>query len=265
MPANPQATALPNTLGETWQRVRSLAQGNSSLYGLWQRPYLVPFINQAYEEMTSQIKTATSKTLEAVINVLNIPPGTQSLGPWQAYDFLDPSQQNPQPTDGPLAGLYDPIRLWVKPAGALPQYFVPVRGPKDFLPNVNPPGLPVGTYGVILEWAWIGNVLLITPASAPIDIQVYGRCNPPRLVDDTDKLVIAKNMTHALAAATLAWSGIERSNTTIFQGAENRAIAGVDNIVADLTRQTQGNQRRPARMGRGGEGWCGYGWGTSSG
>ena len=252
----PQATPLVNTLGDAWNRCRSILQGNSSQYGLYQRDYLLPFIQQAYEDIESCIKNATSKQLEAVIEVLNVQPGTTDYSPLQSYG--NPNQ-NP-PGRGPLVGLNDPIRLWVKAAGALPQYYVPVRGPKDYLPHVNPPGLPVGTYGVILEWAWIGGKLFVTAASAPIDIQVYGRFNAPPLIDANDKLVLYPRLTAPLAYTASALTGVERSNTTILQGYAERGSAMVDNIVADLIRQTQGNQRRPARMGRGGEGWSGFGW-----
>ena len=218
---------------------------------------MLPFINQAYEDIESCIRNATSKQLEGVIDVLNVPPGTTDYSIFQG--FGNPNQ-NP-PGRGPLVGLNDPIRIWVKAAGALPQYYVPVRGPKDYFSHVNPPGIPVGTYGVVLEFAWIGGKLFITPASAAIDVQVYGRFNAPPLVDDNDRLVLYPRMTACLAYAASALTGVERSNTTILQGYADRGTAMVDNIVADLIRQTQGNPRRAGRMGNGGAGWSGYGWG----
>jgi hypothetical protein len=260
----PQASAIPNTLGDVWQRVRSLLSGSSSNFGLYQRPYLLPFINQAYEEMTLMIKNASGKNLEACLEVLNIPAGQSDLSMWEGYAFVQPGvNPPPAPGRGPLAGLYDPLRIWAKAAGALPQYYQLARGPKDYLPNINPPGIPIGTYAVVIEWTWLGNNLCITPIAGPIDIKVYGRFNPPRLQDDNDRLVLYKDMTSTLVAATCAWTGIERSNTTILQGCQEQAQRGVDNIVADLIRQTQGNQRRPGRMGRGGFGGCGWGWSGS--
>jgi hypothetical protein len=248
----PNAAPCPNTLGEVVFRCQSLLAGNTSSVGLYNRGYLVPFINQAYEDMDVAIRNGSSKNLEAVIEVLNVPAGTSSLLSFQQYgDYTaDPPVQN-----GPLAGLFDPIRLWVKTAGALPQFYTEARGPRETLPHVAPPGIPPANYAVIVTWAWIGQVLSITPVAGNIDIQVYGRFNPPPLVKDSDKLVLYPRMTAALAYAASALTGVERSNTTILQGYAVRGEAMTDNIIADLIRQTQGNPRRLAKMA--GCGWAG--------
>ena len=254
----PQATALPNTLGDVVQRCQSLLAGTTNSVGLYNRPYLVPFINQAYEDIASNIKNGSGKNLEAVIEVLNVPTGTSSLYPFQSYG--DPTA-NPVVKSGPLAGLFDPLRMWVKTAGQLPQYYTLARGPRETLPHVNPPGITPGTYAVQVTFSWIGNKLLITPVAGPIDIQVYGRFNPPPLVDDNDQLVLYPRMTACLAYCAAALTGVERSNVTILQGYAERGAAMVDNIVADVVRQSQGNPRRVARMG--GCGGSSWGWGGS--
>lgn len=255
----PGATPAVNTLGDVVQRCQSLLAGNTSSVGLYNRPYLVPFIQQAYDDMDLAIRNGSGKNLEAVIEVLNVPLGTSSLYAFQQYG--DPTT-NPPIQNGPLAGLFDPIRMWVKTAGQLPQYYTPARGPRDTLPHINPPGITPGTYAVQVTFAWIGNVLFITPVNGPIDIQVYGRFNPPPLVKDSDKLVIYPKMTAALAYCASALTAVERSNPTILQGYAERGIAMTDNIVADVIRQVQKNPRRIAAMGgQGGSCW-GYGSGT---
>src|SRR5271157_5158515 len=114
----PQATPDPNTLGDVVQRCQSLLAGvTGPAVGLYTRAYLVPFIQQAYSAIAKQIKNASGKSLEAVIEVLPIPTGTSSLYPYQTYK-APPNQQR-----GPLVGLFDPLRLWVKTAGQLPQYY----------------------------------------------------------------------------------------------------------------------------------------------
>lgn len=260
----PGATPLPNTLGDVIQRIQGL-MGDPTGRGLYTRQYLMPFVSQAYAEIAKRIKNATGKNLEAVIELLNVPAGTSNLGIYQSYAYVDPSvNPAPAPTRGPIAGLFDPIRLWVKTAGQLPQYYTLARGPRDTLPLTNPPGVTPGTYAVVVTFAWIGNKLMITPVAGPVDIRVYGRFNPPRLQKDEDELVIYGDMTDTLAAAAIAWTGIERSNTTILAGAENQAVAGVDNIVADLIRQSQREPRRTAVMcstDRGGTWGFGNGYG----
>lgn len=255
----PQAIALPNTLGEVKQRCRALMGDPTGR--LISDAYALPFINQAYEDIASQIKNATGKNLEAVLEVLNVPVGTSSLYKYQSEG--DPTA-NPVQQPGPLAGLFDPIRMWVKTAGQLPQYYTPARGPRDTLPYVNPPGITPGTYAVIVTFTWIGNQLQITPVAGPIDIQVYGRFNPPPLVKDTDKLVLYNRMTACLAYSACSLMGVERTNPQILQGYIERATAMIDNIVADIIRQGQKNPRRLAKVGGGGGGECGWGWGASS-
>ncbi len=243
----PNAAPLPNTLGDTVLRCQSLL-GDPT--GQWVKPgYITPFINQAYSEMAKMIKNASGKNFEAIIELLNVPSGTTSLYPYQSYAFVDPANPAGQKTRGPLAGLFDPIRMWVKSAGQLPQYYTRAKGPRETLPHINPPGITPGNYAVVVTFAWIGNKLVITPVNGAIDIQVYGRFNPPRLVSMDDELLLYGDMTDTLAAATIAWTGIERTNTTILTGAESRAVAGIDNIVADLIRQTQKVPRRLAQMG----------------
>jgi hypothetical protein len=223
------------------------------------RSYAVPFINQAYSSIGKKLKNGSGKNLEAVVEILNVPTGTSSLFPWQSYDWRDPNIQPPpaQGERGPIAGLFDPLRLWVKSAGQLPQYYTLARGPRDTLPHINPPGITPGTYAVQVTFAWIGNKLMITPIAGPVDIQVYGRFNVPRLVSDTDDLLLYGDMTDTLAFAACSLMGVERTNPAILDG--YNPAADIDNIVADLIRQQQKTARRLAKMGGCGGtswGWC---------
>lgn len=250
----PQATPNPNTLGDTVLRCQAL-MGDPT--GRWvSRAFALPFIQQAYADIGKQIKNGSGKNFEAVIEVLNVPAGTSDLSGYQAYgDYTRvPAIQN-----GPLVGLFDPLRLWTKTAGALPGYYRDAAGPRDTLPFVNPPGILPGQYASVVTFAWLGNRLSITPVAGPIDIQVYGRFNPPRLQSDDDVLVLYGDMTDTLAYAACALIGVERTNPAILTGYIERASASVDNIVADIIRQTQKNARRLAKMGGcGGSywGWC---------
>lgn len=253
----PTIEALPNTLGDTVNRCQAL-MGDPS--GRWvTRNYAVPFINQAYSSMAKKIKNASGKNLEAIVEVLDVPTGTSSLYPYQTYG--NPAS-DPVVPRGPLVGLYDPLRLWVKTAGQLPQHYTLASGPRDTLPYVNPPGITPGTYAVQVTFAWIGNQLSITPVAGPIDMQMYGRFNPPRLQEDSDRLVLYDDMTDTLAFNACALMSVERSNPAVLQGYIEEGTNGIDNIVADLIRQTQRVPRRLAQMGGQGNGGgvCGWGW-----
>lgn len=249
----PTIDALPNTLGDTVIRCQAL-MGDPS--GRWvTRNYAVPFINQAYSDMAKQIKNASGKNLEAVVEVLDVPAGTSSLYPYQTYG--SPSS-DPAVPRGPLVGLFDPIRMWVKTAGQLPQYYTMAAGPRETLPNVNLPGIATGNFGVKVTFVWMGRRLSITPVAGPTDIQVYGRFNVPRLQADEDELLLDGDMTDTLAYGAMSLMGTERSNPAVLQGYAERAIAGCDNIVADIIRQSQKVARRLAKMG--GSGGTGWGW-----
>lgn len=248
----PTATPLPNTLGDTVNRCQGLL-GDPK--GYWaSRAYLLPFIQSAYSTMAKQVKNASGKNLEAVVEVLAVPPGRFDLSIYQKY--VSP----PDNKLGPLFGLFDPLRMWVKTAGQLPQFYTQARGPRDTLPHVNPPGITPGTYAVVVTFAWIGNKLSMTPVAGPIDIQVYGRFNLRPLQADEDELVLYGDMTDTLAYAACAIAGIERTNATILQGYAELATAGIDNIVADVIRQCQKNPRRFAAIG--GSGGSSWGWGS---
>lgn len=239
------ANIVPNTLGEVINRCQVL-MGDPK--GRWiTRDYAVPFINQAYSDIGHNIKNASGKTMEAVLEALNVVEGTSDLSQLQSPG--NPTAAPPvQP--GPFNGIFDPIRMWVKTAGALPQYYTPAVGPRETLPHVRPPGITPGNYAVVVTWTWLGKKLLITPVAGAIDIQVYGRYNAPRLQQDTDPLVYDADMTDTVAYAAMALMGVERSNPVVLQGYIDRANAGVDNIVADIIRQTQRIPRRLGKLGQ---------------
>jgi hypothetical protein len=248
----PQATVVPNTLGDVKQRVRSL-MGDPR--GSWiTDAYVTPLIQQAYEDITQQLKNGSGKNLEAVIEALDIDAGTSDLSYLQSYG--DPTA-DPIVEPGEWVGLADPIKLWVKMAGQLPAYYSEARGPRDTLPHGNPPGVTPGFFSPRVTWAWIGNKISITPVAGAIDAQLYGRFNPPPLQQDTDPLVIYPKATAPVAYATASLVGVERSNPQVLQGYIERAQATVDNIIADIIRQSQGNPRRLGTIG----GSYGNGWG----
>lgn len=245
--------ANPNTLGDTINRCQSLMGDPTGR--VISAAYATPFIQQAYSDMAKAIKLASGKNFEAIVEVLGIRAGTSTLYPYQTYGS---PQANPPVPRGPLVGLFDPIRMWVKTAGQLPQYYSPATGPHDTLPHVNPPGITPGTFAVKVTFCWMGNKLAITPVAGPIDIQVYGRFNPPRLMDNNDELLLDGDMTDTLAYSACALMGVERTNPAILEGYATRATAGVDNIVASIILQCQKNPRRLAKMG--GHGGTCWGW-----
>lgn len=233
-----------NTLGDVRLEVRSLL-GDPD--GDWVTDgYVTPIINTTYRLQTLAIKNATGKNLENIVIVQNVEAGTTSLYPQQAKGQ-------------PLEGLYNPLFVSVKVAGAPPNYFWPAKYCGG-LPRVAPPGPVPSLNGIDVWWTFIGNKLLITPVNGAIDIEVHGRYNPPALAKPEDILVVSPDMESVTATGSAAVAGVERTNPQMLEGYAQMALAGLDNIIADLTRQKQGALVRPARMDRNSAGWYGWGW-----
>lgn len=220
------------TLGDVIADVRALL---GDTYGEWvSRDYILPFINSTYRLMYLQMKNATGRNLEGYAEILNVPVGTSQLA------------TAPGGTQA-LAGLYDPIHVWWKLAGQPPFEYVPANRRMNLAMLTGPQVFNAwGSYG--MYWTWMGNKLLTTPMSVPVDVLVDGRFNPPDLVLDTDALVISPDARTPLALGAAALAGVERTNPAILAGYGQAATAAVDNIVASLIRQKQEFPQRFARQ-----------------
>jgi hypothetical protein len=234
-----------NTLGDVKGKLRALL-GDPD--GEWLTDgYITPLIDATYGAQYLRIKNACGQNLEAVKLVPNVPPGTTTL-----LEFQDEGE--------PLEGLYTPDQVWAKPAGTPVNFFKRGHGPHQ-LPHIAPPGLqaPANNW-VEIGWDWLGNALLITPVTTAIDVEVWGRFNPPALQDDADVLVVDPSMWVATSFGAAAVVGIERTNPQILQGYAATADAACDNIVAELVRQMQPNPIRLRRIDRNTAGFYGYRW-----
>ncbi len=233
-----------NTLGDVKGKLRALL-GDPD--GDWLTDgYITPIINMTYGAQFLYIKSGCSQNLEKVALIPNLPAGTTSLLASQTQDE-------------PLDGLYAPLQVWIKPAGAPINYFRMCTGPRQ-LPHIPPPGAPLAGLGVSAMWDWMGNQLLITPVAVAIDVEVRGRFNPPALTQDDQILVVDPSMWVATSFGAAAVCGVERSNPAILQGYAMAGDAACDNIIAELVRQSQGNPARTGRMDRNMAGFYGWRW-----
>lgn len=218
--------------------------------GAWvTRGYALPFLNVAYGLVNLNLKNASGKQLQAVVTIPNVPAGTTSLYPWQNGTAIPGAPANANPTPALLAGLFDPIEIWVKPAGNPPWSYTKART-RNTLPHVDPTQYSTNSLGPGMFYDWMGNKLIITPVNQALDIEVTGKFNPPPLVDDSDLLSTHEDvwLPTTLKAACLA--GVERSNPAILSGYATEAIAASDNIVAAIIRERQATPSRFQRMAR---------------
>jgi hypothetical protein len=218
--------------------------------GQWvKRGYILPLLNITYAAVNLNIKNASAKNLTAVVPILNVPAGTTSLYKWQnatAFAGQPVAQQNPPAL---LAGLFDVMEIWVKPAGVPVQRYFKIRN-IGTLPHTNPSLMNSNGLGGPLYYSMIGNKLEITPVNEPIDIEVTGKFNPQMLVTDDDLLCTHEDVWIPTCYESAATAGVERSNPAILEGYATKGQAAEDNIIAELMRQKQAEPARFQRMCR---------------
>jgi hypothetical protein len=238
-----------NTLFDVKESVLSLMGEENS--GTANDGYLVPKINFTYKAQNLYIKRSTGSNLEQVVEIPNAldannNPTNQGLS----------SLANQQQKGGLLFGLYEPLYMWWKPAGAPERAYVECYEKKT---------LPFSTPLIYsptqqMYFTWRGNQLFVTPISAPIDLLVDGRFNPPPLVKNEDVLVVDPDMEVPLTSGTIAViQAFDRGNIPTFEAAIGLAGPQCDDIVAKLILQKQGYTARAgsnARRGRRGWFWA---------
>lgn len=228
-----------NTLGDVKRTVRSLVGDDE---GSWTNDsYLVPKINFAYRQAYLKIKTATGQALEQLAAIPNFTDANNNSGT-TGLTSLEAFQQPGKP----LSGLYQPMYLWWKPAGAAPRFYREAIE-KQTLPF----SLPLtGSWYERMYFTWEHNALLVTPLNLPIDILVDGRFNPPPLVKDEDVLVVHPDAETAVSGATLGIIGVEAGNNGFQTTGAAMADEAIDNICNLLTLAKQGYTQRGGRMAR---------------
>lgn len=225
---------MSSTLGEIKGRVRSLLDAPGPNTYLTD-DFIVPLINQVYEDCNSQLETTQSSWDIAVVEVPGVQPGTPNLAAEQIGS-------------GPLAGLVNqPIRIDWKAAGTDPAYYQLVRDYEvlpDFQPQQGMPG-----------YEWRSEVIWLGMCSIAVDLRVRGEFGPSPLVDDDDILISHPRIGYVISYGTAALIAIVRGNKDWAAEYGSKAVEGMDEIMGQLTRPTQGQTRRVGRMvRRGGNG-----------
>lgn len=234
-------------LGFAIGRVRGLLGDRA---GKWvTQAYAVDFLDQAYQTISLNLKNASGKNLQGVVTVFNVPAGTTSLYPYQngtAVPGQAPAAQNPPAV---LAGLFDPIQIFVKPAGQ-PVFYYSEAKEIQSLPHVNPDIASTNSLGNFMYWTWIGNQLRITPIDQPLDIEVTGKFNPPPLAANEDLLIAHEDIWIPTTFKSASLMGVERTNPAILQSYADEAVKAEDNIIAEIMRQGQSTPTRWQRIAR---------------
>lgn len=209
-------------------RVRSLLDDPQ---GSWVTDgFIVPLINEVYEDACSQIASTQSSWDVSVVEVPGIQPGTPNLS----------DQQSP---GGLLAGLTDqPLRIDWKPAGQDPSCYLLVPN-YEVLPDLQPQQCVAG-------WEYRSNVIWLTQFSIAVDLRIRGEFGPPALNDDESVLMAAPRIGYVVAYGTAGLVAAVRGNKEWAAGYEQKAMEGLDEIMEQLVRAEQGQVRRIGRLTR---------------
>lgn len=263
------------TVGDAIKKVQALL---GDPRGQWVKPaYVIPLMDTAYSTVYLNIKNASAKNLCGIVTIPSVPAGTTSLYPWQNATGLaggSPVAENappvglaggtgvgapnPQPV---LAGLFDPIEIWVKPAGSAPWQYSRLNGPRDTLPHLDPSFFGNDTFGPRMYFSFLGNQLRVTPVNADLDFEITGRFGAAPISNPDQLLQGAEDMWVPVVFETACLAGIERSNPQILAGYQARSTAAQDNLIAQLIRGEQGNPARFQKMSREG-GMIAWFWGV---
>ena len=194
--------------------------------------YVVPLINQAYDEAINELAGTCSPFMTRLLVAPNLPAGIADLA----------EQQEP---GGPLDGLMTPLKIEYKQAG-LPESSYRFAEEAGILPNVSPIG---GGLACRPFWEWRSWIVYLTPLNYAADFRVRGEYRPPALIKDKDYIAVHPLMVVALAYATGVLIGMERGNKGYVADYTPKAEKTLNDISAELVRKQQSTSSRVGRMG----------------
>lgn len=214
------------TLGQVKARVRALLDDPQGSY--LTDSFIVPLINEVYEDANSQIASTQSSFDVAVVEVPGVTPGTPNLS----------AQQAPGGLIGHLAA--QPERIDWKVAGNAPSYYqlVPNYG---VLPDLQPQQGMAG-------WEWRSGVIWLTPSSIDVDLRIRGEFGFPPLANDDDVLQGPPRLGYSVSYGVAALIAVVRGNVQWVQEYEAAATESMDEIMGQLVRADQGQVRRIGRQ-----------------
>lgn len=213
-------------LGRVKSRIRSLVDDPQ---GSWANDaFLVPLINEAYDDANSQIASTQSSWDISVVEVPSVPVGTPNMADYQSGTGL-------------LAQLTDePLRIDWKPAGTDPVQYQLVPN-YQVLPDWQPQqGMP--------GWEWRSEVIWLGACSLVVDLRVRGEFAPAPLTDDTDVLTTHPRIGYVIAYGVAALAAVVRGNKAWEVSYGQKAVEGLDEIMEQLVRAEQGQVRRIGRQ-----------------
>ena len=214
-------------LGSVKSRIRSLVDDTDANYAT--DAFLLPLINQKYEELYNRMLSTGAEFERKVIELLNVAAQTPNLS---AYALLGQ----------PLELMIQPLQFEWKQAGLDPTNYKTaslVDNVKDVIPDQ-----------LIDDWEWRAGVIYFTPCTLNVDIRIRGDFLFAALTTDSDAIAVTKNFGHALAYGSAALVGAVRGNQAWAQAYTLLQDNAVDDVMQYLTRKDQAKIRRVGRMSK---------------
>lgn len=213
-------------------RIRSLVDDPS---GTWADDiFLDPLIAEAYDDSNSQLASTQSSWDMGLVECPAIEPGTPNLTALQTGT-------------GPLVTLTDkPERIDWKVAGNDPSTYQLVRN-YGVLPDLQPQQGMVG-------WEWRAGIIWVSPSSIVVDLRVRAEFAPPDLSSDDSVLTSHPRIGYVISYGVASIAGIVRGNKGWETSYGLKAEEGMDEIMEQLTRESQNETRRVGKLVRRGDG-----------
>src|SRR5215469_6279732 len=156
--------------GTLKSRIRSLVDDADGTFAT--DAFLLPLINQKYEELYNRVLSTGAEFERRVIEILNVPGQTPNLSA-----YVLPGQ--------PLELMVQPLQFEWKQAGLDPTNYKTaslVDNVKDVIP-----------YQLIDDWEWRAGVIYFTPCTLNVDIRIRGDFMFAALNTDSDAIGVTKN------------------------------------------------------------------------
>jgi hypothetical protein len=214
-------------LAEVKSRIRALVDDPDGTYVT--DGFLGPLINQKYEEIYNRMLSTGAEFERRVVELGNVAAQTTDLS---VYNL--PGRE--------LELMLQPVLLEWKQAGLDPTQYR-IAALVDRVHDVIP--------GQTMEqWEFRSGVIYITPTALAVDIRIRGDFLFTPLTAETDAIMAAKNLGHAVAYGTASLIGTVRGNPAWTQAYAILQDNAVDDVMQYIARKDQAKIRRVGRISR---------------
>ena len=193
--------------------------------------YVLGFCQDGYEKLYNKLILCGYEFADWVVELPNVPAGLTNLD-----DYMDDGK--------PLNALVEPTIVEWKLPGSDPTTYQRADGPLDYIRDVG------ANTNALDNWAWMREQLLLSRYATNLDLRITGEFTLDPLVDLGSRIETPRMAATALVSIIATLCAMERGNPSWVQQYSTEADECIDDIAIKLTKDTQHQTRRVARMNR---------------